>query len=373
MKDMKKYQFLLTDSTGKFSYYYYFEYPGTADPKTRDGIQRAFIKTTLMDFEGRVYADRNKKEERNMNEVVKSFMLKHGIEWDIEREDLVLGGPNNRAKVSMSVRDVDFGNINTKTIENLAVAMVDVLKGSGGGVYSTEIKDVIFNDPATIVFWLDGSKTVVKAKNEPFDPEKGLAMAFSKKFMGNQGNYFNEFKRWLPDYNFDWEHALNLFMEKQAYAVPTGIDGVVNKFNEVPLVNAVSPDELGTAKTYYDEALEKVKEVVKDVEPKRPKFKVGDLIRQKYFPYTAGMIIHIYESLRAAKIIYREGGIEKTKIVDLDACYLIDSKSADTAPEPEVKKTCSNCKHVKPFSNPVCDKCHGYDMFEAMEEKDSCY
>lgn len=43
-----------------------------------------------------------------------------------------------------------------------------------------KIKDVIYNDPATIVFWEDGTKTVVKCKNEKFDPEKGLAMAFQK-------------------------------------------------------------------------------------------------------------------------------------------------------------------------------------------------
>lgn len=62
-----------------------------------------------------------------------------------------------------------------------------------------KIKDVIYNRPATIVFWEDGTKTVVKCKNEKFDPEKGLAMAFSKKILGNKGNYYNVFKKWLPD------------------------------------------------------------------------------------------------------------------------------------------------------------------------------
>lgn len=61
------------------------------------------------------------------------------------------------------------------------------------------ITKVIFNDPATIVMWPDGTKTVVKATNEPFDPEKGLAMAISKKLLGNRGNYYNTFKKWLPD------------------------------------------------------------------------------------------------------------------------------------------------------------------------------
>lgn len=58
-----------------------------------------------------------------------------------------------------------------------------------------EIKKVIFSSPATIVFWSDGDKTVVKATKEPFDREKGLAMAIAKKFLGNKGNYYNTFKK----------------------------------------------------------------------------------------------------------------------------------------------------------------------------------
>lgn len=61
-----------------------------------------------------------------------------------------------------------------------------------------EIKKVVFNPPATIVFWTDNSKTVVKAENETFDPEKGLAMAIAKKALGNKGNYYETFKKWLP-------------------------------------------------------------------------------------------------------------------------------------------------------------------------------
>ena len=62
----------------------------------------------------------------------------------------------------------------------------------------TNIKKVIFNNPATIVFWSDGSKTVVKAHLDNYDPEKGLAMAIAKKSLGNEGNYYNVFKKWLP-------------------------------------------------------------------------------------------------------------------------------------------------------------------------------
>ena len=61
------------------------------------------------------------------------------------------------------------------------------------------IKKVIFNDPATIVIWDDGEKTVVKAHNEKYDPEKGLAMAIAKRYFGNKGNYFNHLKPWLVE------------------------------------------------------------------------------------------------------------------------------------------------------------------------------
>lgn len=65
--------------------------------------------------------------------------------------------------------------------------------------YIPEIKNVIFNDPATIVFWEDGTKTVVKCQDgDEFDPEKGLAMAIVKKAYGNKGSYCNKLKKWLP-------------------------------------------------------------------------------------------------------------------------------------------------------------------------------
>ncbi|MDD2952522.1 MAG: hypothetical protein PHC95_05080 [Parabacteroides sp.] len=62
-----------------------------------------------------------------------------------------------------------------------------------------EIENVIFNNPATIVIWKDGSKTVVKCQpGEVFSKETGLAMAISKRAYGNTGNYNEIFKKWVP-------------------------------------------------------------------------------------------------------------------------------------------------------------------------------
>lgn len=81
----------------------------------------------------------------------------------------------------------------------------------------TNIKKVIFNNPATIVFWSDGSKTVVKAHNDDYDPEKGLAMAIAKKALGNEGNYYNIFKKWLPkdDEEIDQINIGKLFCDQK--------------------------------------------------------------------------------------------------------------------------------------------------------------
>lgn len=78
----------------------------------------------------------------------------------------------------------------------------DVIKLMNTSNKQDSIKDVIFNNPATIVYWVDGTKTVVKAHNEKFDPEKGLAMAICKRFLGSNksgSNFNNIFKKWLPE------------------------------------------------------------------------------------------------------------------------------------------------------------------------------
>ena len=67
------------------------------------------------------------------------------------------------------------------------------------------IKNVKFNPPATIVFWTDNTKTVVKCNGEDYDPEKGLAMCICKKMLGNKGNYYEVFKKYC--FKFDkWAH-----------------------------------------------------------------------------------------------------------------------------------------------------------------------
>lgn len=71
-------------------------------------------------------------------------------------------------------------------------------KKSTSATNTAAIKDVIFAPPATIVYWSDGSKTVVKcSEKDVFDPEKGLAMAIAKRCGGNKGSYYKEIQNWV--------------------------------------------------------------------------------------------------------------------------------------------------------------------------------
>ena len=61
-----------------------------------------------------------------------------------------------------------------------------------------EPKKVIFNPPATIILWDDGTKTVVKcSEDDEYSKETGIALCFMKKYLGNHGSYNKVFKRWI--------------------------------------------------------------------------------------------------------------------------------------------------------------------------------
>ena len=104
-----------------------------------------------------------------------------------------------------------------------------------------EIKNVIFNDPATIVFWNDGTKTVVKCQpGDSFDPEKGLAMAIVKKAYGNKGSYCNKLKKWLPKEEVDTNSILRSSGQHLVSGLVDGINSIFNGTRCTPNDNSVS-------------------------------------------------------------------------------------------------------------------------------------
>ena len=103
-----------------------------------------------------------------------------------------------------------------------------------GSSHIPEIKNVIFNNPATIVFWEDGTKTVVKCQDgDEFDPEKGLAMAIAKKAYGNKGDYCNKMKKWLPkEEQVDTNNILNSIFVPKEFTFTADIDKLSKSFKK---------------------------------------------------------------------------------------------------------------------------------------------
>lgn len=73
------------------------------------------------------------------------------------------------------------------------------------GTKTTSIARVIFNDPATIVFWKDGTKTVVKCHPEDtFDEEIGFMCCYLKRILSSK-----EYTKFCGYLNDIWEQKNN--------------------------------------------------------------------------------------------------------------------------------------------------------------------
>lgn len=118
---------------------------------------------------------------------------------------------------------------------------------------SSSIKDVLYKDPATIIFWKDGTKSVVVCDAEEYDPEKGFAMAACKKVFGNEGNYYNTFKKWLPE-EAEFEVGKVFKLSKEIYGLPVGtlvrITRINKKTGKVSLACKNFKGEFTTNKKY---------------------------------------------------------------------------------------------------------------------------
>lgn len=88
---------------------------------------------------------------------------------------------NDNASLSTCIDSTSiFASDNNKNSEKKCVK-----KSKNEECRVPNISRVIFNDPATIVYWEDKTKTVVKCNEaDEFDEEKGLAMAIAEKYFG---------------------------------------------------------------------------------------------------------------------------------------------------------------------------------------------
>ncbi len=143
-----------------------------------------------------------KKLTNDVNNFAKYYGLTAETEYDTSKPNHVyIKFTRNRISKSYAIE----AGLDSEVRERLNSAFADAIKYWNLNEFKPKrtkpiapgIKKVIFSDPCTIVLWDDGTKTVVRCTNEEFDPEKGLAMAIAKKTLGNNGNYFEVFKKWI--------------------------------------------------------------------------------------------------------------------------------------------------------------------------------
>lgn len=114
------------------------------------------------------------------------------LPWDPSK-DLIRVSANNLGididRAIYTAMAIDYSRQSTERAEKNDIVRF--------GMCNVSIRKVIFNDPATVVLWSDGTKTVVKCGPEDnFDMEKGLAMAIVKKMAGNDNRFHKVFKQY---------------------------------------------------------------------------------------------------------------------------------------------------------------------------------
>lgn len=92
------------------------------------------------------------------------------------------------------------------------------------------VKKIIFNDPATIILWADGTKTVVKcSEGDEYDPEKGLAFCYMKKIFGN--NYYKNIRNQIKEYDIISEEKYQTVMEQARKCIMEGLTKITEAEN----------------------------------------------------------------------------------------------------------------------------------------------
>lgn len=168
-------------------------------------------------------------------EMVDKFARANGLDTDISNDylnsndpitDITIRKPNSPINLHKRyyIRWSEAESLTYAATSIFSDAMVFFGLTNTSNAYSLDIKDVIFNDPATIVLWSDGTKTVVKCQEgDEYSREVGLALCIAKKALGNKGNFNNVFRKWIrnedvrgnseSDY-FSLKHQLSEFKKQ---------------------------------------------------------------------------------------------------------------------------------------------------------------
>lgn len=152
-----------------------------------------------------------------------------------------------------------------------------------------QIKKVVYNNPATIILWKDGSKTVVKCQEgDTYDPETGFVMAYLKKMLGNDNTFNKEIAKHVPMHEIVKEQTQEDVKDQDYYKLQQEraklmriIDNprmtkkaMAELISEV--VDGIDNIVMGMEVETLEETVEKIQ---KNVQKRDTNFKVGDRVR----------------------------------------------------------------------------------------------
>lgn len=149
----------------------------------------------------------------------------------------------NGSEMSFSCNNKKMASALSKRIHELSNNRIKDSEISSNNLYNTfEVKDILVNGPATIVFWEDGTKTVVKYDSEDlYDTEKAVAMCFMKKALGSRS--MNKLFDLAEDRKTEYYNQFTqLSLKEIGYCLHDAISTILNQNQAKPCEGKIITD-----------------------------------------------------------------------------------------------------------------------------------
>jgi hypothetical protein len=131
------------------------------------------------------------------------------------------------------------------------------------------VKNIIFNGPATIVFWKDGTKTTVKCDEKDIpDKSKAIALCFMKKMFGNTSEFNTVLRTYVPEAYIEPVEPTAPIDESNVFISHFGDSPLFNMFNDGGVAitkNTSTTTKANTSDTSISDAIETLMKIIKEV------------------------------------------------------------------------------------------------------------
>lgn len=144
----------------------------------------------------------NGKDKLEMSKTLNNISCNSATISNACIDELSIGSYANKAYAVKSSVNVNYNGIITIDrdyfFKKYKVPGDFIYLDKEGNLKQVAIKEVIFSNPATIILWDDGTRTVCKTYGEDiYNPESGLVICIIKKLYGGS-NLKKVMETWIP-------------------------------------------------------------------------------------------------------------------------------------------------------------------------------